>query len=113
MEKLVFSVLAGRCERHPFEGLLGDLKHQMASFLCSKGCGRPLGKWQRGRTIDFGFLHQLGNFLEDPDFRAMEEMVNGVRIGAVWPALSRELILFGRQSPSGNLGSSAWTRFQN
>ena len=94
LEKIVYGIMAGRFLKHPFEGLLGDLKYSWAVMLEEAGHARPPGRWKNGQTIDFGFLHQVGAYLQDPDFSAMKEFVNGVRIGvdvllprtpAVWP----------------------------
>ena len=98
LESIVYNLLAGKFQKHPFEGELGELKFQWAKMLEEAGHSRPAGKWKRGQTIDFGFLHQVGAFLQDPDYKAMAEVVNGVRVGvgvelprtpAVWPPKSK------------------------
>ena len=94
LEKLVYCIVAGRFSKHPFEGQISDLKFQWATLFCYEGHGRPLGRCKKGQTFDFGFLHQLGSYLVDPDFKSMAEFTAGVRFGvdvdlarnpAVWP----------------------------
>lgn len=98
LQDVVYSLMAGKAERHPFENMLGDLKFEWANRLCDRGFTRPKASWSKGRTVDFGFIFMLAADLQDPDFSAMEEMCTGVRIGVgvdlprtdtVWPPKGR------------------------
>ena len=116
LQAIVFSLFGGKLERHPFEGELAELKHEWATILANAGLVRPAGRWVRGRTIDFGMMHLLGNYLGDPDFESMTEFCNGVRIGVdsvlhrtweVWPPKRKwPLCEFGAEDVVSELNSN-------
>lgn len=85
LQDVVYGLMSGKASRHPFEGMLGDLKHEWATELASRGFTRPKAVWCKGRTIDFGFLHMLGADLEDPDFSSMSEFCIGAKLGVDHP----------------------------
>ncbi len=54
---------------------------EVAKLMADSAISRPLGQRRKDVVIDFGLLHMLGAFLEDPDFKAKADMIAGVRIG--------------------------------
>jgi len=116
LQGIVFSLFAGKFEKHPFEGEIADLKFLWASKLAESGWTRPKCKWSRGQTIDFGMLFLLGKMLGDPDAESMVEFCNGVRVGvdtplhrslAIWPPKTKwPLCEFGSQDVVSELNAN-------
>ncbi len=80
-EKLVYEMMAGRLEEDPICTSIAPVIGRIAELMASAGISRPLGRRRKERAIDFGMLYMLGQYLEDPDYTSMSEMIEGVRIG--------------------------------
>ena len=94
IERIVFKCMTGNMNEDPFEGQVSVIKNALALRFAELGFTRPAGQWRKGQDVDYGFLHMLGRWLQDPDFGCMAEFCNGVRLGVgvelprtpkVWP----------------------------
>jgi hypothetical protein len=94
LDDLAFGYMAGKFTSDPFGSSAVDGRRLLEALLASKGLARPVHPRRKGPEIDFGLMHMLGSFLQDPDASSMLEFVRGVRIGvdvelhrtlAVWP----------------------------